>query len=175
MGNGVLLDTNCFSHVFNCNDKRFGEFKAVLQWLCYGPGYLVYGGSKYLDELKKAERYLKVFSLLHVYNKVHVYDSASIDSEQERITRLVDDERFDDPHLPAIVIVSKCQVICTGDDRCIPFLKRKDIYDGRVACPKFYTGENCSHLLKPKYVGTNLRLNKNKANELIKGIDVVIK
>lgn len=170
MGNGVILDTNCFSHVFNRNDKRNSEFEPFLKWLCYGPGYLVYGGSKYLEELKKATRYTRLFQLLHNYNKADLYCSHSVDEEMERIIRFVDNPAFDDPHLAAIVVVSKCRVICTGDVRCVPFLKRKAIYAGKALCPKFYTSFKCADLLKPQYVGKGRQLTKEERNDLVESI-----
>ena len=174
MGNGVLLDTNCFSHVFNRNDKQHAEFADFLKWLCYGPGYLVYGGTKYLSELKKTEKYLKVFTLLQLFNKAQLYDSSAIDLEQERIVELVNDPDFDDPHLPAIIIVSKCRVICSIDERSFPFIKRKDIYNGKAKCPKFYTGSKCSNLLKPVFVGLPRIINKSHGVALAGKIDDVV-
>ena len=170
MGNGVILDTNCFSHVFNRSDKRHAAFVDFLDWLCSGSGHLVYGGKKYLDELKKTKRYLKIFRLLSQWNKAELYDMVSIDSEMDRIIHLVNDSRFDDPHLAAIVIVSKCRVICTSDSRSFIFLKRKDIYDGKVPCPKFYTGDKCSNLLTVNYVGKRFGINKKHSQTLLERI-----
>lgn len=175
MGNGILLDTNCFAHVFNRSDKEHEDFEDFLSWLCYGPGYLVYGGSKYFNELRNTERYRKVFTLLHTYNKVLVYDSDDIDLEQERIEHIIKDPDFDDPHLPAILIVSKCRVLCTRDSRSFPFLSRKDIYEGKVKCPKFYTGNRCANLLSPTYVGKELRkIKKEQSVELADSINKVV-
>ena len=170
MGNGVILDTNCFSHVFNRNDKRHPDFSDFMDWLCSGPGYLVYGGSKYLEELSSAKHYLKIFQLLNQYNKAVAYDNISIDKEMDRIIKMVDNPKFDDPHLAAIVIITKSLVICTGDTRSIPFLSRKDIYNGKVKCPKFYTGASCSSLLKTSYIGKQRKLNKKS---VLKVMDVV--
>lgn len=176
MGNGVLLDTNCFAHVFNRNDKKHDEFEDFLNWLCCGPGYLVYGGSKYINELKNAERYRKVFSILNSYNKAIVFNTVTVDNEQERIIHLVNDPDFDDPHLPAILIVAKCNVVCSVDSRCFPFLSRKDVYAGKVKCPKFYTGKRCSRLLSSHYVGKNPRvIGKAKSVDLVNRIELVVK
>lgn len=174
MGNGVLLDTNCFSHVFNRNDKSHEEFSDFLDWLCYGQGYLVYGGTKYINELKKTENYLRIFRLLNDCNKTIAYDTTSIDLEQERITRLVNDPKFDDPHLPAIIVISKCRVICSVDERSFPYLKRKDIYEGKAKRPKFYTGKHNAQLLSPTYVGKPHTLKKVDSKLLLERIEVAI-
>lgn len=166
MGNGVILDTNCFSHVFNAHDIRHPEFEYFLNWLCRGPGYLVYGGSKYLKELEDAKKYLRFFTLLQQYNKARVYDKSQIDLEMDRIKELIKDADFDDPHLAAIVIITKARVICTGDERCIRHLKQKHIYNGKVEVPRFYINPRCSSLLTERYVGHGLKLNKRKAELL---------
>lgn len=170
MANGVILDTNCFAHVFNHMDARHSEFSGFLDWLCFGPGFLVFGGSKYLAELKKSGRYLKVFSILAQYNKARVYDAVLVNTEMERIAQLVGDASFDDPHLAAIVIVSKSEVICTGDARCIPFLKRKDIYEGRSRCPRFYTGDRCMNLLSIRFVGRQCNVRKTESKHIVEKI-----
>lgn len=176
MGNGVLLDTNCFAHVFNRNDKEHKEFEDFLRWLCCGPGYLVYGGSKYLKELNNTEKYRKVFTILHNYNKAIAYNARDIDQEQDRIVHIVDDPHFDDPHLPAILIIAKCNVVCTGDSRSFPFLSRRDIYDGRIKCPKFYTGKRCVGLLTTRYVGKNpCVIRKAQSEVLVKRIEEAVK
>ena len=170
MANGVILDTNCFSRVFNQKDMNHPQFASFLEWLCDGPGFLVYGGSRYFSELKKAEKYLRVFSILHRYNKARVYNKEQIDNEADRVSRMIEHQDFDDPHLAAIVIVSRSEVICTTDARCFPFLKRKDIYDGKAKCPKFYTGERCNNLLSSRYVGDRCSIKKEESIKLHEGI-----
>lgn len=174
MGNGVILDTNCFAHVFNQTDARHCEFSLFLEWLCSGSGYLVYGGSKYREELVKAGRYLKVFRLLHQYNKARMYDTDLIDSEMERIIHSFADPKFNDPHLAAIVIVTQSGVICTGDARCIPFLKRRDVYGKRAKCPKFYTGDRCAHLLSSQYVGAGCGISKVESQTILNAIEAAV-
>lgn len=170
MANGVILDTNCFSHVFNRKDSRWDEFSDFFNWLLYRDGYLVYGGSHYLNELKKT-RYLKIFSLLKTSNKVMRIDSNSIDVEEERIKRIVPDDDFDDPHLPAIVIASNCEVICTLDSRSFRYLKMNEIYPSRVKKPKFYTGKRCNGLLRPHIVGVGPRIKRTLVNTYLSQLD----
>ena len=57
-----------------------------MDWILHGKGKLVIGGSKYMAELKKAQKFLKVFGVLNVYkNKVIRLDTDEVDKEQERI------------------------------------------------------------------------------------------
>lgn len=169
MANGVILDTNCFSHVFNKKDARWEEFSDFFDWLIYRNGYLVYGGSHYMEELGKT-RFLRIFNLLRLSNKVRLCDSLSIDREEARIKSLVPDEDFDDPHLPAIVIVSRCEVICTLDSRSFRYLKRRDIYPTDIKRPRFYTGKRCNGLLKPQIVGVGPRIKRDTAESIVSHI-----
>lgn len=170
---GLIIDTNCLSHVFNKNDEKHPDFLPVYEWLMCGSGQLIYGGSRYLQELSMT-RYVKIFSLLRTYKKAMIYDCGSIDMLQKQIEQKISDPDFDDPHLPAIVIVSKCRVICSGDTRSIKFVKKKDLYPKGVRRPSFYTGINNTHLLKPCYVGSGLLLNKDNQKKLEKQIVPII-
>lgn len=174
MGNGVILDTNCFSHVFNLRDEKHDDFSDFLNWLCFGTGYLVYGGSKYINELAKSKRYLKIFRILHQFNKAFVYNRSLVDEAMKHISDLVKNQDFDDPHLAAIVVVTKSRVICSVDERSFPYLKRKDIYPADIECPKIYTGNRCASLLSKKYVGGLSRLNKPTSRAMLSHIEKVV-
>ena len=51
-----------------------------------------------------------IINLLKNKGKAICVDKARVDKEQERIEKEITDKDFDDPHLPAIVIVAKCKV-----------------------------------------------------------------
>lgn len=62
----IIVDTNTFGPVFDSNNEKHAEFKPVLDWVLHGKGKFVIGGSKYMAELKKAKKFLKVFGVLNV-------------------------------------------------------------------------------------------------------------
>ena len=173
----VIVDTNCFASVFDSTSARHSEFSPILDWIINGKGKLIYGGSKYIQELEKSKKYLKIFSLLNSKaKKVVVVDRQKVDEEQSRIENLVIDPDFDDPHLPAIVIVAKCEIICTEDTRSVRFITDGRLYPKGVSIPKYYTSRRNTDLLCDKYINKrykpltkcakkdadllNLRLNK---------------
>ena len=155
----IIVDTNCFARVFCRTNKEHSEFAPVLDWIISGSGFLVYGGSKYKDELKKAKKYLSIFVLLKKARKAVVFEDKKIDELQFMYEKMITNPDFDDPHLPAIVRVSKCRLICSKDSRSIPFITSPELYPKRFHLPKYYSG------LKDKYllVDTNIdpRLKKN--------------
>ena len=154
----VIVDTNTFGPVFDKKNDKHKDFKPVLDWVLHGKGKFIIGGSKYVGELKKAKRYLKLFQLLATHKgKVIKLNDSKVDAEQKRIESLVVDSDFDDPHLPAMVIVSRCQVICSADTRSIRFVTDPKLYPAGIKNPKYYTScRNCD-LLSDKYVDSKYK------------------
>lgn len=72
----------------------------------------------------------------------------TVDKEQERIEKEITDRDFDDPHLPAIVIVSKCKVICSCDTRSVKFVTLPQLLSERNSIPKYYTSKRNIDLLQ---------------------------
>jgi hypothetical protein len=134
----IVIDTNTFASVFNPESQRHDEFKPVLDWIIYGKGKIVYGGSKYKTELKKARRYFGLFSELRKCRKVIEVDQEAVDRIQWEIETKITHADFDDPHLVAIISVSGCRLICSDDETSHPFLKTKSLYPKNVRCPKIY-------------------------------------
>lgn len=148
----VIVDTNCLASVFDTNSAKHNEFRPVLEWVLSGKGKLVYGGTKYIQELSKT-KYLKLFNILNAKTKkVVIVDKGKVDQEQSRIEHLIIDPDFDDPHLPAIVIVSKCEVICSEDTRSVRFVTDNKLYPKGINIPKYYTSIRNKNLLCDDYV-----------------------
>ncbi len=151
----VIIDANCLAHVFKRNSERHAEFKPVLEWILRGKGVMVFGGTKYRKELLKAKRYLPIINILKDYKKVVIGDPNMIDHLEEQIKAKIDDPDFDDPHLPAIVIATKCLVICSVDYRSIKHVQSRELYPKGFPIPKYYTGLRNSRLLCEKYIHNN--------------------
>lgn len=167
----VIVDTNTFGPVFDSTNEKHAEFKPVLDWVLHGKGKFVIGGSKYKGELKTARKYLKIFSILRLYkNKIVRLDDNTVDKVQKRIEDMESDPDFDDPHLPAMVIVSKCQVICSDDSRSIKFVTNPIFYPDNVKIPRYYTGCRNRDLLSDKYIDNRYKplekISQNKADDL---------
>ena len=52
------------------------------------------------------------------------------------------EREFDDEHIVALVIASRCRVVCTDDKAAISYLRRKDVFTGYVGVkrPSIYRG-----------------------------------
>lgn len=148
----IIIDTNCFANVFERNSKNHPDFKPVLDWIVSGKGMMAFGGSKYLGELKKAKKYLRIIRLLKDQKKVLVGNQYEIDILQEKISLNFPDPDFDDPHLPAIAIITKCILICSEDMRSVRFVKNSSIYPNGFQTPSYYSSKKNLDLLCDKYV-----------------------
>lgn len=157
----IILDINILSSVFSQAAMKHEEFEPVLKWITEGHGRVVYGGTKYKKELRKTP-YLKIFSLLNIYNRAIPLNDEEVDQEQQYVESLENDPDFDDPHIIAMVRVSGCKLLCSNDTRSIRFIRDKKFYTRPIRPPKFYTKRRNSSILKdenilPKYRCLNLR------------------
>lgn len=166
----IIVDTNCFSRVFSKSNKEHKEFVPVLDWIIYGSGFLIYGGSKYKAELKKSTAFFKIFRLLKDYHKAISFSDALIDKYQRQYEALIQDPDFDDPHLPAIVKASKCRIICTTDERSRPFVTSPALYPKRFHTPKYYTGLRDQYLLCEANIDKRLLSQRQQLNKKEKEI-----
>jgi hypothetical protein len=134
----ALIDSCVLSKVFNKDDAEHKPFKDISRWISEGSGAIVYGGSTYAKQLGTG-RYLELFSKLRVAGRAFPVDGNAVDKREKLLKKLIPDKDFDDPHLIAIIGLSKCCILCTTDVRFRPYFKRKDLYPQGVIIPKIYT------------------------------------
>lgn len=138
----IVVDINCLPAVLNKKDVAHPEFKPVLDWIQGGGGKLVYGGSTYIEELGRLKRCLAaVITLANKARTVHVPDQ-EVDDKQNEIDKLCVNRQFNDSHLVAIIVVSRCRLLCSQDKNSFPFIKSNKFYVGNrppVKKPKIYT------------------------------------
>ena len=136
----IVLDVNVIPLIFSVEAESHDQFKPLLTWITNDVGKIVYGGEKYKQELSKLRKYLKLFSQLKKAGKAIEIDGDQVDQYQEELEEQVSHRDFDDPHLIAIIIVSRCRLIATAEKRAIPFFKDSKFYPSGVKKPKIYTG-----------------------------------
>jgi len=167
----LVLDTNVFSDFFDSNNANFSEYEPVRNWVFKGAGKLLYGGKKYKDEMRMAKKYLRFFASLDRAGKIIKLDDDKVNSHQIKVKELEDSKDFDDPHLIAIIIESKCQLICTNDKRAIPYIKNNKFYPKGIKCPKIYSSKRNHKLLSNYYISEICKpcpsLSNKKATNLL--------
>jgi predicted nucleic acid-binding protein len=149
----IVIDINTFASVFDSTSGKHADFKPVLDWIMLGKGKIVYGGSKYREELGKAKKYLNFLGELAKVRKIVVVDDVKVDDTQAELEKRVNHQKFNDPHLVAIIIVSGCKLICSNDKEAYPFFKNKDLYRNQGSRPpKIYAKANNSNLLSDENI-----------------------
>ncbi|OYU97400.1 MAG: hypothetical protein CFE21_03660 [Bacteroidetes bacterium B1(2017)] len=172
----IIIDTNCFANVFSRNSTKHNEFEPVLKWIIEGKGLIIYGGSKYKEELKRASKYLTLFRLLKEVGKVVNTLDTEIDKLQSNIERIKKEEAFNDVHLLAISVITKCRVICSEDTTSIQFVTSREYLPKGSVKPVYYTSKKNLNLLCDKYVDKSLKplckINKVLANRIYEKLPI---
>jgi hypothetical protein len=136
----LVIDAMTLPLVFKSKSGNKSGFYPVLAWV-NGKGRMVYGGTKYNKELV-ATGCLGIVAELGRKRKTIRIANDTADGIAAALKEKIPDEEFNDEHIMALVIASRCCVVCTHDKKAMRFLKRKDIlgdYDG-VQRPKIFTG-----------------------------------
>jgi hypothetical protein len=138
--------------VFEPSDLSHEEFRPVLLWIVRDRGKMIYGGTRYKTELKKLKKCRSLIVQLKKAGKVIELDDDAVDQWSKKLSNEKIHPDFDDAHIIAIVIVSRCRIICTKEKRGIRFFKDSSLYPKGVSKPKLYTGKNNKVLLNHKFI-----------------------
>ena len=174
----MVIDANTISCVFSGSNTMHSSFLPVLRWFVYGRAKICLGGKLLSVEQKKLVSYQPLFKELGKLNKIHKIDDSLINKKEKEITDLEKDSDFDDPHIIALIIVSKAKVLCSDDSRSFKFVRRIKKYDKKSEVPKIYTTIN-NHSLPTGILsdenicdnGSHVALNKRTADYLWEHIE----
>jgi predicted nucleic acid-binding protein len=149
----VIIDTNVLTSVFITTSKDHSDFEPVYNWIFNGNGKVVWGGSKYFEELKKHGRYyVKVFATLQNQRKVYQVSADEVDKTEAKLINDFPDTKINDHHLAAIVINSKCHIVCTYDNGACSFLKDPSVYPRGINKPKIYKSIHNADLIDDRHI-----------------------
>lgn len=138
----LVIDTCYLGEVFEPRSKEHSKFVPVLKWISQGNGRMIYGGTKYNSELKNVTKVLNALAELSRQRRVVHLPKAIVDPIARALKRRFPEPEFNDEHIVALVIASRCQVVCTDDNVAISYLKRNDVFHGYpgVGRPKIFRG-----------------------------------
>ncbi len=162
----VIIDTNCFACVFSSKNKHHLEFKPILEWIIKGNGIMIIGGTKYEKELIKDFTYQKIIRLLREIGKVKQGNTLQIDNQEKEIKKKLIQKGFNDQHLVAMVIVTKCRIICSNDKESIQFVTLKNLYPKGALHPVYYSSSKNKSLLCDKYIDDSYKPAKKTIKRL---------
>jgi len=154
----ILIDINCLASVFQTTSVEHSEFKPVLDWILNGKGRIIYGGTKYINEIPR--KYLPILKTLKDVHLAKLIDTHQVDVYEKQLKSL-DLGAFNDHHLVAIIAVSGCMLLCTqnisksNDD--LKQFKNKSLYPQNAKEPSIYRGKSNKNLLCDKYIPTSFK------------------
>lgn len=141
----IIIDTNSLSCVFDKESDNHNDFEPVLNWIYNGKGKVIYGGSKYLDEIKK--KYLALFVQMRKAGKAIYINCDKVNEEEEVVNKMIKHPDYDDPHLVALLRISGCKLICSQDKRAYPYFRHSLFFSPSSKKPKIYSSKRNARLL----------------------------
>lgn len=168
----IVIDTNTIARVFDDENKEHEEFKPVRDWIIHKKGMIVYGGTKYFEELSKMRQYLRLFSLLNAAGKAVVRDAEAVDKIQAEVEATLQDKDFDDPHIVAILKESACKLVCSDDKRAFPFFKHEAFFKGKDK-PRIYSSSRNKDLLCDANIAKCCQPSSDTTNEQKKILELI--
>jgi hypothetical protein len=143
----LVIDTCCLLTVFDAKNKRHAKFAPVMNWL-NSKGRLIYGGTKYNQELGRLSRILSLVVELSKRRKTVRMSNDVVDPIATELKVKFPEPEFNDEHIVALVIASRCCVVCTDDSVAISYLRRVDVFrDYEVKRPSIYRGHKSNKAL----------------------------
>ena len=158
----IIIDTNSFASVFNQKSSDHDQFQPIKNWIYSGSGRIVYGGTKYLLELTRSGKYLKIFVELGNIRKATILDKKKVDRMERDIKEKNTNPYFNDTHIVAIVVISGCRIVCSKDSSSDVFLKDKRLYPKNFKVPKIYRDRGNVHLISNSSIKSNCAICKNR-------------
>ena len=159
----IVIDTNTLASVFDSKSADHAEFKDVFDWIVDGKGKIVYGGTTYIRELSKT-KYLKLFTLYNKAGKA-ILVKDNVDEETSSVSKMIQHPDFDDQHIVALLKVSGCKLICSGDKRAYPFFQHELFFSPASKRPKIYSGHRNKDLLTDSNIADICRPSKGTTND----------
>jgi predicted nucleic acid-binding protein len=145
----LVIDINVIGSVFNPKAEYHPNFEPVYNWIVHGKGKIIWGGTTYRDELRSG-KYLRLLTRLNNSRKTVKIDPDNVDEIEVRLKNECcgsEYKGFNDHHIVALIIASKCKLICTGDNESDRFLKNGSLYPSGVGVPSIYKDINHRHLI----------------------------
>jgi general stress protein 26 len=125
-----------------------------------GRAKIVIGGGRYYrNEIKKnLASYVPILTELSRLNKTHWFSDEKVDDLTAHIKSLENKADFNDPHIVALLRVSKAKIFCSEDERSFQFVKDKRFFPKGQEAPKILslkTHDASLELLNDKNICSN--------------------
>jgi hypothetical protein len=144
----AVIDINTFAMVFDKNNARHRDFSSVKTWIERGDGFLVFGGTKYIAELARSFRHLRLVRLMKDAGQAIEIDGAVVDAAEEVIIANTRGTACNDQHVMALLFASRCRLLCSLDSESYPFIKNRSLYPKGACTVRIYSSPRNADLLQ---------------------------
>lgn len=153
----IVVDINTLAPTFNETCDRHNDFVLVKDWIDRGHGFLVFGGTKFKEELKKAHRYLRLVRLMKDSGRAIAIRDDIVDAEEARVRALTDGTDCDDQHIIGLLCASRCPLVCSMDARAYRYFHDRTLYPDGMVRVRIYSSRRSAALLRKSIPRTRLR------------------
>lgn len=144
----IVIDINALAMVFNENHADHVNFSSVKKWIDEGRGFVVFGGTKYKNELKLAIHYMRLIRLLKDAGKAISICDEAVDKIEIVVREKVKGNKCDDQHIIALLGAARCPLLCSVDARSFEFVKDRTLYPKGAPIVRIYSSNKNKKLLK---------------------------
>ena len=145
----IVIDINTLSPVFNEECGQHKDFRPVKDWINKGQGFLIFGGSRYKKELKKAYHYLRLIRQMKDAGRAIPIRDDLIDAAELEVIELTKGTDCDDQHIVALLGISRCPLFCSKDSRSYKYITDKSLFPRGMKKVRIYSSKRNQTLLKP--------------------------
>lgn len=144
----IVIDVNVFPCVFDIQSEHHAQFAPIKAWIERRDGFLIYGGSKFKDELLQSYRRARLVRTLRDAGCAVEISTLAVDALEAEIRVKVAGTKCNDPHIIALLATAKCALLCSWDKESFPFIKDRSLYPGGSPKVRIYTSLRNASLLK---------------------------
>ncbi len=162
----TVIDADTFSYFCNPDSARYSDFQPVRDWIENSSCKIVYGGTDYENHLKNHRRFLKHLTEQERKGKIKKLCRVEVDRATSVIEGSFSGIDFNDHHIVALVLISRCKLVCSIDsglknliDECYSSSGRttikRQLRIGDFRKPSIYSGRGSVSTLRRRTSSDN--------------------
>lgn len=144
----IVIDINTFAMVFDSANKNHADFAPVKTWVENREGFVLFGGTKYKDELFQSYRTMRLIRQLKDAGSAIEICSAIVDAIEVGVREAVEGTSCNDPHIIALLAAAHCSLLCSRDKESYPFIKCRNYFPKGAPKVRIYSGRRNIKLLQ---------------------------
>lgn len=144
----IVIDINTLAMVFNESNSRHADFLSVKKWIDDRSGFVIYGGTKYKEELALTGRYMRLLRLMADAGQAILIRDEAVDEREIQVRKKIKGNKCDDQHIIALLGAARCPLLCSNDSRSFKFVKDRALYPKGAPIVLIYSSARNKVLLK---------------------------